>query len=144
MTMHDHFSEIIVHFLNVMFWSIQWFEWFVLIWWLGSCQRSRHYVWPAATSATWGTSCSWARGFMMGSRATLPHRRSSTLTPPPPEDLTNQPSQSTSVLSASATRGKWWADENYKSTSERKRPNKSAVHGKISNETVLSTILKWY
>lgn len=50
----------------------------------------------------------------MDSRATLPHSRSSTLTPPPAEDLTNQLSQNTSVLSASATRGKWWADANYK------------------------------
>lgn len=99
----------------------------VLIWWSGSCRRSRRYVWPAATSVIWGTSCSWARGFMTGSRATLPHRRSSTLTPPPPEDLTNQPSQSTSVLSASATRGKWWADDNYKSTSKKKKAKSTAT-----------------
>lgn len=92
----------------------------VLIWWLGSCRRSRRYVWPAATSVIWGTSCSWARGFMTDSRATLPHRRSSTLTPPPTEGLTNQLSQSTSVLSASATKGKWWADDNYKLASKKK------------------------
>ncbi len=116
----------------------------VLIWCLGSCRRSRRYVWPAATSVIWGTSCSWARGFMTDSRAMLPHLRSSTSTPPPTEDLTNQLSQSTSVLSASATKEKWWGDDNYKSAS--KKTSKSTkmlytVHSrKISNTTVLSLL----
>lgn len=109
---NDHFSQIAGHFVNPVFWLIRSFDWFALICWSGSCLRSRRYVWPAATSATWETSCSWARGFTTGSPATLPHLRSSTSTPPPREDLTNQASQSTSVLSASATRGKWWAREN--------------------------------
>lgn len=78
-----------------------------VFWRPGSCQRSRRYVWPAATSVTWATCCSWARGSMTDSRATPPRRPSSTLTPPPAGELTNQLSLSTSVLSASATRGKW-------------------------------------
>lgn len=88
----------------------QWISclWFVLT---GSCQRSRHYVWPAATSVIWETSCSWAKGSTTDNRATLHHLRSSMSTPPPAEDPTNRLSQSTSVLSASATRGKWWAKQ---------------------------------
>lgn len=80
---------------------------------------------------------------MTDSRATLPRHRSSTLTPPPPEDLTNQLSQSTSVLSASATRGKWWADEkpwsNKQEQKEQINWNKNAVYNKTFNKTVLST-----
>lgn len=107
------FTQTIAHSPSLVFWAstavpLRWFSAVILLP-SGSCPRSRRYAWPAATSATWGTCCSWVRACTTASPATLPRRPSSTSTPPPREAPTNRASRSTSVPSASATRGKWWA-----------------------------------
>lgn len=112
-TRGSFFTQTIAHSLSLVFWAstavpLRWFSAVILLP-SGSCPRSRRYAWPAATSATWGTCCSWVRACTTASPATLPRRPSSTSTPPPREAPTNRASRSTSVPSASATRGKWWA-----------------------------------